>query len=494
MNFSKRLFLVLSLSLFFGSFSIFSSVTHAAVTVTPKLAAGGDSFSLALKSDGTVWAWGDNASGKLGDGTTAEKLTPNQVPSLNNVIDIAAGSNHSMALKSDGTVWAWGSNQYGQLGDGTKVNKKTPTQIPSLNSVISIAASGSNSYALKSDGTLWVWGTGSNKTGLGTATGNNTVPVRVHNVTNIVKFAVGYGHASATSQDGTIWMWGDGANGQIGDGAMEHRPEPVIIDFPNAAMVEPGSIATLGLKTDGTVWNWGACLASEIVECSSSSIKVPTQKAGIDNVSFVSSNGGRAAVIKNDGTLWAFGNNTSGYLGIGQQTNNSSYKTPHQVVTSDLVTPLTGVKSVEVGQSHSLAIKNDGTVWSWGRNAEGQLGTGDKTRAYYAVQVVGLTLFDQDQISLGDTVNVEIAQGSSKKYTFKAQNSGVVTFTTGFYQNMADTTLNLYDSNNNLLSTNDDYNNTTYSQISYNVVAGSTYIIEVMGYQNSALQCTLSIQ
>ena len=120
--------------------------------------AGGDSHSLALKSDGTVWAWGYNGCGQLGDGSTTNRLTPVQVSGLTGVVAIAGGGSHSLALKSDGTVWAWGCNDYGQLGDGTTTNRLTPVQVSGLTGVVAIAGGGAHSLALKSDGTVWAWG------------------------------------------------------------------------------------------------------------------------------------------------------------------------------------------------------------------------------------------------------------------------------------------------------------------------------------------------
>ena len=126
-------------------------------SANPQIAGGGE-HSIALKSDGTVWAWGNNWVGQLGDGTTSHRSTPVQVSGLSGVIAIAGGGYHSIALKSDGTVWAWGWNEYGQLGDGTTSHRSTPVQVSGLSGVIAIAGGGYHSIALKSDGTVWAWG------------------------------------------------------------------------------------------------------------------------------------------------------------------------------------------------------------------------------------------------------------------------------------------------------------------------------------------------
>ena len=120
--------------------------------------AGGNIHTIALKSNGTVWAWGHNGYGQLGDGTTTHRYTPVQVSGITGVIAIAVGEVHTIALKSDGTVWAWGSNEFGQLGDGTTTHRYTPIQVTSLTSVTAIASGGYHTIALKSDGTVWTWG------------------------------------------------------------------------------------------------------------------------------------------------------------------------------------------------------------------------------------------------------------------------------------------------------------------------------------------------
>ncbi len=135
-----------------------ASPTPISTSVTPRLAAG-DSHTLALKSDGTVWAWGHNGDGQLGDGTFTNRTTPVQVKDLSGVIAIDGGQhNHSLAVKSDGTVWGWGNNDDGHLGDGTYTNRNSPVQVADFGDAIAVAGGDSHSLALKSDGTVWAWG------------------------------------------------------------------------------------------------------------------------------------------------------------------------------------------------------------------------------------------------------------------------------------------------------------------------------------------------
>ena len=157
-------------------------------------AAGGESFSLAVKSDGTVWAWGYNDFGQLGDGTTTKRLVPVQVAGLSGVVAVAAGKYHSLALKSDGTVWAWGRNYYGQLGDGTTAERHAPVQVSGLSGVLALAAGESHSLAVRSDGTVRAWGNnedgqlGDGTWGLGIY---RPVPVQVSGLSGVAAVASG---------------------------------------------------------------------------------------------------------------------------------------------------------------------------------------------------------------------------------------------------------------------------------------------------------------
>ena len=180
--------------------------------------AGGGGHTIALKSDGTVWTWGNNGDGQLGDGGTTGSSIPDQVNDLSGVSAIASGADHSMALKSDGTVWAWGRNQFGQLGDGTTIQRNTPVQVSGLTGVTAIAGGALHSIALKSDGTVWTWGLNENgQLGDGTGT-NKTTPVQVSGLTDVTAIAGGVEHTIALKNDGTVWGWGHNQLGQLGDG------------------------------------------------------------------------------------------------------------------------------------------------------------------------------------------------------------------------------------------------------------------------------------
>jgi hypothetical protein len=217
--------------------------------------------TVALKSDGTLWAWGANYFGQLGDGTTGpDRSSPVQVGSENSWSALAAGGAHTLALKTDGSLWAWGYNEYGQLGDGTTVNKNTPVQVGTANDWVAVAAGGNHTIALKQDGSLWAWGrNGYGQLGDGT-TANKPSPMRVGTADDWALAAAGGSHTLAVKTDGSLWAWGANDARQLGHGSSEAiNPTPLRIGSENSwAGVTAGESHTLALTNGGSLWAWGA--------------------------------------------------------------------------------------------------------------------------------------------------------------------------------------------------------------------------------------------
>jgi alpha-tubulin suppressor-like RCC1 family protein len=214
--------------------------------------AGGAYHSLAVTSDGRAWAWGyDGGSGVLGNGkaNTYESAVPVQVINLTGAIAVAGGEMHSVALRSDGTVWAWGGNGYGQLGNGGTTHSLVPVQVSNLTGATAVAAGDYYSLALRSDGTGWSWGAGA--LGNGTTT-NSSVPVQVNNLTSVSAVDAGHGeHSLAVRSDGTIWAWGGNFSGELGDDeqlgagsggnlALHHHRRPDVGPWREHGLSVPG--------------------------------------------------------------------------------------------------------------------------------------------------------------------------------------------------------------------------------------------------------------
>src|SRR5262249_11378416 len=211
------------------------------------IAAGG--HSLALKPDGAVWAWGDNQYGQLGSGsfTPSAIASPAPVPGLTGVVAISAGGGHSLALKSDGTVWAWGWNSVGQLGSGAfttsaPYGSATPAQVPGLTGAVAISAGGRHSLAIKSDGTVLAWGNnyhGQLGNGAFTTTDPRGIatPAQVPGPTGVGAISAGGSHSLAIKSDGTVWAWGWNGQGQLGNGT--------VTGTVNASIATPASVTGL---------------------------------------------------------------------------------------------------------------------------------------------------------------------------------------------------------------------------------------------------------
>ncbi len=328
-----------------------------------RLACGG-AHSLAIKSDGSVWTWGFNGAGQIGDGTWPDVMyatTPVQV--LTEVTDVAAADSASFAIKSDGSLWAWGYNEWGQLGDSTLgevVNR--PVQV--MTGVAGVAGGFIHSLVLKTDGTLWAFGNNSwGQLGDGPSLNWPPIPVQVP-LTEVAAVAAGDVHSLALKTDGTLWAWGGNDYGQLGDGTTAVRRSPVQV-LTGVAAVTAGPEHSLALKTDGTLWAWGANSYGQLGDGTTTDHAVPAQVQVPTEVITMATGQVHGLALTTDGTLWAWGSNYYGVLGDGTQT---SHPTPIQVTT--------GVAAVAAGDAHTLAFKTDGSLWAWGLSLHGRLGDG----------------------------------------------------------------------------------------------------------------------
>ena len=364
------------------------------VTVAPEsftAVAAGQGHALAIRVDGTLWAWGGNGSGQLGDGTNIHRYSPVKVANgSKGWAAVSAGDYHTVGLKTDGTIWAWGRNNYGQLGDGTTVNKSTPVQVGTAKDWTAVSAGEYHTVALKANGSLWAWG--NNEYGqLGNGTlENKNAPFQVTDVTDWAAVSAGDSHNVALGKDGSLWAWGDNWYGQIGDGTNgdstgtnkgRRYPTPVRVGSSRAwAELSAGGNHTIATRTDGSLWAWGRNEYGQLGDGTYADKNAPIQVNLARAWAAPSAAYSHTVALMADGTLcWAWGRNEYGQLGDDTYVDKNA---PVQVGSTK------GWAALAAGTSHTLALKTDGTVWAWGYNGLGQLGDGTTISRKVPAQVV----------------------------------------------------------------------------------------------------------
>jgi uncharacterized protein (TIGR03437 family) len=344
----------------------------------------GASHSLALNSNGTVWAWGDNEYGQLGNGASGNSDLPVQVSGLTGVTAIAAGWYHSLALLKNGTVWAWGANGSGELGNGTTTSSNVPVQVSGLTAVVAIAAGSGFSLALLNNGAVWAWGDNQyGQLGNGTQTESN-VPVQVTGLTGVTAIAAGQQHSLALNS-GAVWAWGSNSSAQLGDGKFANSNVPVQVSGLNGVTaIAAGADHSLALNGVGSVWAWGDNDADELGNAISLYSKVPIEVSSLVGAATAIAAGDEYSLAVENGTVLAWGSSALGELGNGSSANNN---VPAPVEVSSL----TGVMAIAASLNHSMALTSAGTVWAWGDNEYGELGNGSSADSNVPVTVSGLS-------------------------------------------------------------------------------------------------------
>ena len=335
----------------------------------------GNFHTLFIKNNGSLWAWGGNEYGQIGDGTRTiygedefaqdedyglvlleDNTKDIPVHIMDNVIAVSAGACHSMAIKSDGTLWGWGENEHGELGDGTTNDSVTPKKI--MDSVSAVSAGLHYTMAIKTDGSLWAWGINlKGQLGDGTAV-NRKRPVKVMDSVKFV--STGQDYTMAVKADGSLWSWGanninvfsERIGGWLGDGTINDRVVPAKI-MDNVSAVSAGAWHSIAVKNDGTLWVWGLNKEGQLGDGTLTTRLTPIKL--MDKVSAATADAWHSTAIRTDGSLWAWGQNKNGEIGNGRK---SDYVTPVKVMD--------GVVASSLGSWHSTALKADGSLWAWG--------------------------------------------------------------------------------------------------------------------------------
>lgn len=385
--------------------------TSAAATLTvtgaPQIGvqqvAAGTYHSAAMKSDGSVWSWGYTGYGLMGVGSDPVSAgVPTRAKNgdgtpFTGAVGLAAGVSHTMVVKGDGTLWGWGLNSYGALGDGSNTQRSNPVQvkdaagIPFTGATQVSAGGGSSSgpytLAVKADGTAWAWGyNGYGTLGDGSTTNRfNPVPVLAPGgapFTGVSKLAAGHYHSLALKTDGTVYAWGYNNYGQLGDGSTGNRTAPAPVEVTpgvalgNVVAIAAGDGHSAAVTAAGTAYAWGYNVRGSLGDGTTSNRSRPAVVKDVAGNALTGIIGVSAGVqytmfLKSDGTVWATGYNNIGQLG----DNTSTAFQINPVVVKDAAgATFGGVVGIALNAQHTVVLRSNGTVWAWGDNGYGQLG------------------------------------------------------------------------------------------------------------------------
>lgn len=369
---------------------ICSLILGISSSIRAEIAAGGG-FTLAVDKDKNVWAFGAHDKGQLGQGEGAEKiaLNPIQIAILSNISKIAAGKDHAIAIDNDGQVWVWGTNDHGQLGLGDRVQRSTPTLIEGFSGAIQAAAGWFHTLVLDANGDVWAFG--HNKLG---ALGNpydsadQRTLQRVKGLQNIIQIAAGANHSVALDVNGDVWTFGQNDLGQLGHKTIKAKKlvQPTQVkDLHGIAKIAAGAMQTFAIGEDGQVFGFGNNTEYQLGILSTKRdptttnryevVRSPKSIPGLSGITQITTNLSHTIALNQEGQILAFGKSCTGILGLGNNVDDYQ-KTPA------LIPIPAEVKIVEVsaGLNHSIALDNTGQLWTFGHNALGALGHGDRER------------------------------------------------------------------------------------------------------------------
>jgi len=362
--------------------------------------------NIAIKHDWTLWAWGYNGEGQLGDGTKTPHNLPIQVKGpdgigwLTDIIAVAAGNQHSVALTGDGHVLTWGGNTFGQLGNGTFESSEVPIYVMNeydlpLDKVSAIAGGSHHVLILTEENELWGWGKNENgQLAHSTPTSYNR-PIRIQGLPSnrIVQIAAGDAHSMVLLDNGEILSWGDNAFGQLGIGNAISSMIPTLVlqanetPLTNIVSITAGAFHSLALSNNGEIWAFGKNQNGELGIGSTADLSIPATVQHPENghplsdIVFIASGASHSLAIQNNGTIWAWGNNKYGQLGNGTQNNQLFPKT-----IDNTNIPVDNVLTIDAGNQHT--ILHAGNVWAWGANYSFQLGIGTSNGSLVPVQTL----------------------------------------------------------------------------------------------------------
>jgi alpha-tubulin suppressor-like RCC1 family protein len=381
-------------------FAIISNIINAQCWQTVST---GQTFTIAIATNGTLWAWGQNNYGQLGDGTLINKSIPTQIGTDNTWTKIATGSTHALAIKNNGTLWGWGAGNYGQQGDNidSEHNIIIPTQIGTDTNWKEISAGDATTFAIKTNGTLWVCGFGNEgQLGIGITVDKIFILTQIGTSTNWRSIDAGDTHNMAIKTNGTLWSWGANNYGELGLGTItpsELSPMQVGTATDWATVSVGFGYSNLALKTNKTLWACGLNSIGNFGNGNTTNSSIMIQVGTEANWEKISSGSQSSHAIKTNGTLWAWGNNTYSIYGDG--TNVDLY-IPTQIGTN------TDWNIIDTNSFHVNSLKTDNSLYTWGLGNWGNLGQGNNNSYSFPTGVDCTTLGTNDYATNLKTISI----------------------------------------------------------------------------------------
>ena len=368
---------------------------------SPVLVAGNHSFMsitssasalFGLKENGEVWTWGSNTNGQLGINAAGSRSSPSLVVGNHSFVKIAGKSSGCSGLKQNGEVWNWGRGALGRNGDGNNLDRSSPVQVIGAHSFIDVFGN----FAKKSEGSNWGWGLNSSaQLGDGT-TANRSSPVQVIGAHSFIKISSRSGMGAGLKENGEVWSWGTNSSGRLGSEvagtSVSGRSSPVIvlgnISFSDIAS---GNLNIVGISLN-TPWGWGSTAFGKLGISRNPTSSPVLANFGLSNISkiirlippeFVTSgHQEQGTLILNDtGNVWGLGSNSSGQLGTGNL--EAAYSSPVQILGNHIFIDVIRASETCYG------LKENGEIWSWGKNLDGELGDNSIDNKSSPVLVVG---------------------------------------------------------------------------------------------------------
>jgi alpha-tubulin suppressor-like RCC1 family protein len=371
-------------------------------------AVAGEDNAFGLKADGTLWAWGNSFAGNLGTGSNTDHFTPTQVSQTTGLLDaiaIAAGGAHTVAIDKQGQLWGWGAAG----PNGSTADRWVPTLIAGTSGFVSVAAGHYFSVGLKADGTVWAWGSMS-------GINYGPQPVSITGLVGVSAIAAGYEHAIALKTDGMawgpLWAWGNNFEGQLGDGTQTNRTTPVrVAALSDVVGAGCGLRHTLAVTSSEALLAWGSNALGTLGDGTTGGPRL--YPAAVPGISAVFADGfSHSLAVGADGRAYGWGWNGNGQIGNGIYDGSGIQARP----SPDLVAA-GNLRSATAGVYHSIALRNDGTVWAWGSNSDGRLGVGSSVTntaipLQVPLQVVDNSWLGDDADGDGLSNAAEIAHGT----------------------------------------------------------------------------------